>query len=155
MQGQYVKTRLSGAPVILLKPQTFMNRSGGCVRQFVDYFGVKEEHLLVIHDDIDLPCGRIKAVAKGGAGGHNGIKSIIQHLGSTEFSRMKIGVGRPGAEGGAVSEQQPVDKYVLSGFPQQDQAQISERYDDIEEGLELFIGQDIQACMNFINRRGR
>lgn len=153
MQGLYAKARCCGESVILLKPQTYMNRSGSCVRQFVDYFDVEEDHILVLHDDIDLPCGRIKAVAKGGAGGHNGIKSIIQHMGSREFSRMKIGVGRP--ETGGDTSQQPVDKYVLSGFPKKEQTQIRQRFDDIEEGVELFIRQDIQSCMNFINRHPR
>jgi len=153
MQGLYAKARCNDAPVILLKPQTFMNRSGVCVRQFVDYFCVEADHVLVLHDDIDLPCGRIKAVAKGGAGGHNGIKSIIQHMGSKEFSRMKIGVGRPETRGEA--SQQPVDKYVLSGFPKDEQIRIRQRFDDIEEGVELFIRQNIQACMNFINRHPR
>ena len=110
MQGLCGQHRAHGSHLLLVKPQTFMNRSGEWVRSFLEYYKISKEQLLVLHDDIDLSLGRIKMVSRGGAGGHNGIRSIIQHLGTQNFSRMKIGIGRP-----PVNEQgggQPVDQFA-------------------------------------------
>ena len=84
-----------GNPIVLLCPLTFMNRSGESVRDCIHHYGLKIDRLLIIHDDLDLPMGRIKVVRDGGAGGHKGVSSIIHLLGSSEFSRVKIGIGRP------------------------------------------------------------
>ncbi len=151
MQGLYCRHRLDGHQVLFLKPQTYMNKSGECVRRFIDYFNVSLGNVLVIHDDIDLTFGRVKAVAKGGAGGHNGIRSIANHLHSTSFSRLKIGVGRPGIHDGGVG--QPVDKYVLANFSRQEMTVISEITDLVNDAVCYFIKQDINACMNAINGR--
>ncbi|MBM9510846.1 aminoacyl-tRNA hydrolase [Desulfogranum marinum] len=153
MQGRYCKHRIATNQVLFLLPQTYMNLSGACVRQFVDYFNVPLQNLLVIHDDIDLPCGRIKVVAKGGAGGHNGIKSIAQHLGSTAISRIKFGVGRPTIESGV--EKQPVDKYVLSGFSKSEQKIIDDRASIVVDAVDIFLKQGIGPCMNLINCRAK
>lgn len=149
MQGLYGTHRLMGKQVVFLQPQTYMNRSGGCVRQFVDYFDIPLAHLLVVHDDIDLDCGRIKVVARGGAGGHNGIRSIGQHMGTLDISRIKVGVGRPGD--GKSNTRQPVDRYVLSDFTSQELSLIEERSAIVEEAVEVFLEQGIAACMNVIN----
>lgn len=149
MQGRFCAFRCHGSPVMLLQPQTYMNRSGECVRRFVDYYKVETENILILHDDIDLPFGRIKAVAGGGAGGHNGIKSIINHLGTNKLPRLKIGVGRPSAANG--NENQPVDKYVLSKFTVTEQQELDEQADLVERAIEVFIRQGISACMNAIN----
>jgi PTH1 family peptidyl-tRNA hydrolase len=151
MQGRYCKHRIATNQVLFLLPQTFMNLSGVCVRQFVDYFNVPLENILIIHDDIDLSCGRIKVVAKGGAGGHNGIKSIVQHLGAKAISRIKIGVGRPKADDGV--ERQPVDRYVLSGFSQHERNIIDDRASIIDDAVKIFLEQGIGPCMNLINCR--
>jgi PTH1 family peptidyl-tRNA hydrolase len=95
MQGIFGSIRLSDRKVYLVKPQTYMNRSGECVAQFSRYFDIAPENILVVHDDLDLNPGRIKIVSGGGAGGHNGIRSTIKHLGTDRFARLKIGIGRP------------------------------------------------------------
>lgn len=149
MQGTYCTLRCCGAQLLLLQPQTYMNRSGECVRRFVDYYKVKPGNILVLHDDIDMPYGRIKAVAGGGAGGHNGIKSIISHLGTNAFARLKIGVGRPSTETG--NEKQPVNKYVLSRFSEDELAGLDSQADIVSRAVEVFVEQGISACMNTIN----
>ena len=95
LQGLYGQGRLAGNQVYAVKPQTYMNRSGQCVRAFLDYFDIAAEHLLVLHDDLDLAEGRIKVARGGGAGGHNGVRSLIEHLGTRDFARIRIGIGRP------------------------------------------------------------
>ncbi len=126
-----------------------MNRSGEAVVRFMDYFQVKPDHLVVLHDDIDLPFGRVKVAAKGGAGGHNGIRSIIRHIGGTEFCRIKIGVGRPGVEGDGRG--MPVDKYVLSCFAPVEQALLAKVCARIGDAVEIMVQKGLAACMNEIN----
>jgi PTH1 family peptidyl-tRNA hydrolase len=87
--------RVAGERVLLLKPQTFMNNSGEAVREALSFYKLPAERLLVLYDDISLPCGRLRVRPKGSDGGHNGIKSILSHVGSDEFPRVKIGVGSP------------------------------------------------------------
>lgn len=99
--------------VILVKPQTFMNDSGRAVRPLMDYYRIDLSDLVVIYDDMDLEIGRLRLRAKGSAGGHNGIKSLIQHLGTSEFARIRIGIGRPLAG-------QTVIAHVLSSFAKKD-----------------------------------
>ncbi len=151
MQGFYCQGRAWGGQIFLLKPQTYMNRSGECVRSFLDYFKIPPEHLLVLHDDIDLAAGRIKLVARGGAGGHNGIRSIIQHLGTQDFARMKIGIGRP--QTSAEVKGQPVDQFVLSRFTGDEQLLFAQRKSLVAEASELFAREGIDICMNRINGR--
>ncbi|MDD2467353.1 MAG: aminoacyl-tRNA hydrolase, partial [Desulfobulbus sp.] len=128
-----------------------MNRSGQSVRAFIDYFKISLTRVLVLHDDIDLGAGRIKVVGKGGAGGHNGIRSIAQHLGTSDFARMKIGVGRP-----VLNDQgqgQPVDQFVLSRMGADEIDLFEKRQNIVEEAVELFICNGIDRCMNRINGR--
>jgi peptidyl-tRNA hydrolase, PTH1 family len=151
MQGLYCQGLAFGAQLFFLKPQTYMNRSGECVRSFIDYFKIPKEHLLVLHDDIDLQVGRIKMVRKGGAGGHNGIRSIIQHIGTQDFARMKIGIGRPvlTSEGSG----QPVDQFVLSRINDDELSVFEQRTALVEEAVSLFVNVGIEVCMNRINGR--
>ena len=92
-KGLYGKGIIAGEKVILLKPQTFMNLSGESVREAADFYKVDPEHIIVIYDDISLDVGQLRIRKKGSAGGHNGIKNIIAHLGTQEFPRIKVGVG--------------------------------------------------------------
>ncbi|MGO3732436.1 MAG: aminoacyl-tRNA hydrolase [Vagococcus sp.] len=101
---------VNGEKIILAKPQTFMNESGRSIRPLMDYYAIDVEDMLVIYDDLDLPIGKIRLRQKGSAGGHNGIKSLIAHIGTTEFNRIKVGIDRP-------SRSQEVVSYVLSTFP--------------------------------------
>ncbi|MER2295074.1 MAG: aminoacyl-tRNA hydrolase [Desemzia incerta] len=97
---------------LFIKPQTFMNESGRAVRPLMDYYNIDTKDLLVIYDDLDLPVGKVRLRQKGSAGGHNGIKSIIQHIGTQDFNRIRIGIDRP-------YPKQTVVQHVLSGFPKE------------------------------------
>ena len=150
-QGVYCRDHLAGFRILLVKPQTFMNKSGECVARFADFYKIQPANILVVHDDLDLPSGRIKVVAGGGAGGHNGIRSIISHLGTPDFARLKLGIGRP--ERNEQGQGGPVDRYVLAGFSDAQFALFNERLPLVKEAIELFIEQGIDTCMNRINGR--
>lgn len=109
--------------VILIKPQTYMNLSGESVRPWMDYYNLTEEDIVVVYDDMDLPVGKIRLRQQGGHGGHNGIKSLIQHLGTKQFNRIRIGVGRP-------YPGQDVISHVLSSFSK-------ETVDDMKEAVHV------------------
>jgi len=151
MQGHHGIVRMSGKRVILLKPQTFMNRSGECLIRYVRYFDIVPGNILVIHDDLDLESGRVKMVAGGGAGGHKGIQSAISHLGSSEFCRMKIGIGRPDTVDSRSAT--PVEKYVLSRFTDEQWQVLQENLNTVAQGIRLFISQGVNAAMNSVNTK--
>ena len=109
--GELGELRLDGERVSLLKPQTYMNESGRSVGAAARFFKVSPERLLVVHDEVDLEAGRLQARAGGGLAGHNGLRSIAQHLGTQEFLRLRVGVGRP--ERG---DPRPVADFLLSPF---------------------------------------
>lgn len=151
MQGEYSSVRLSGAQVILLKPRNFMNRSGECVAFFARYFDIASPDMLVIHDDLDLTPGRVKIVAGGGAGGHNGIRSLMRHLGTGDFARLKIGIGHPRDLGETAA--MPVERFVLSRFPDDQWRLLQNNLALIAEGIQIFISRGIEAAMNRVNRK--
>lgn len=107
-KGLYTKINIAGENVILLKPQTFMNLSGECVREVIDFYKIDIEDILVVYDDLDLDVGKIRFKAKSSSGGHNGIKSIQQHLNTENFKRLKFGISR--------DSNIPVVKYVVGKF---------------------------------------
>ena len=135
--GSLAEVRLGGLRLALLKPETYMNDSGRSVGAAVRFFKVEPEQVLVVHDDVDLEAGRLQARAGGGLAGHNGLRSLAQHLGSQDFLRLRIGVGRPGR-----GDPRPVADWVLSPFaPDEDaEALISRGADAVEtiaqDGLE-------------------
>lgn len=133
----------------LVKPQTFMNLSGKAVAEFANFYKIPITNIIVIHDDLDMHPGRLKLVRGGGAGGHNGIRSIAQSLGSSDFFRLKIGIGRPGK--GDVHPDFPVDKYVLSPMSQEEFDLLHERITSIEEGLRFFVKEGSARAMSLIN----
>ncbi len=135
--------------VHLIKPQTFMNLSGKAVVQYYRFFKISPDQLLVIHDDLDMNSGRIKLVKGGGAGGHNGIKSLVDSLGINEFYRLKIGIGRPGK--GGIHPEFPVEKYVLSDFDEGERALMSMRNSSIEEGIRFFLQDIPEKAMGLLN----
>lgn len=151
MQGCFCQGRSLGVQLFLLKPQTYMNRSGECVRRFLDYYKIPINHLLVFHDDIDLQMGRIKLISKGGAGGHNGIRSIIQHVGTQDFSRIKIGIGRPQLD--SDGRGQTVEQFVLSEMTHEELSLFKQRQACMEEAVTLFVQKGIQEAMSKINGR--
>jgi peptidyl-tRNA hydrolase, PTH1 family len=109
--GRVAETRIAGARVALLQPETYMNQSGRSISSAARFFKVAPENVLVVHDDVDLEVGRLQARLGGGLAGHNGLRSIAQVLGTPEFLRLRVGVGRP--ERG---DRRPVADYVLSPF---------------------------------------
>lgn len=133
----------------LVKPMTYMNLSGKSVFRFIDFFKVPRENVLVVHDDLDMKLGRLKLVKGGGAGGHNGIRSIIASTGSADFYRLKIGIGRPGF--GDVPEKMPVDRFVLTAFGATELTVIKERIDAILQGLDYFFAGEPARAMGFLN----
>ena len=151
MQGLYCSARLSGKKVLLLKPMTYMNRSGDCVLSFARYFDVNVDNILVVHDDLDLDNGRIKMVSSGGAGGHNGIRSLVNQLGTKDFARFKIGIGHPRNHEETVSI--PVERFVLSGFTALQLDVFQDNLDRIVKGINLFIEQGVKTAMNSVNAK--
>jgi peptidyl-tRNA hydrolase, PTH1 family len=135
--GSLTEVRLGDARLALLKPETYMNESGRSVGAAARFFKVEPEQLLVVHDDVDLDPGRLQARSGGGLAGHNGLRSLARDLGSQEFLRLRIGVGRPGR-----GDPRSVSDWVLSGFaPEEDvEALVSRSVDAVEslvtEGLE-------------------
>jgi PTH1 family peptidyl-tRNA hydrolase len=135
--GSLAEVRLGDLKLALLKPETYMNDSGVSVGAAARFYKVAPEHLLVVHDDVDLEPGRLQARAGGGLAGHNGLRSLAQHLGSQEFERLRIGVGRPGR-----GDRRSVSDWVLSGFAPEDdlEALVARSADAVEaiaaEGLE-------------------
>jgi PTH1 family peptidyl-tRNA hydrolase len=135
--GSLSEVRLGDARVALLKPETYMNESGRSLGAAARFFKVQPEQVLVVHDDVDLETGRLQARAGGGLAGHNGLRSLAQHLGSQDFLRVRIGVGRPGR-----GDPRSVADWVLSAFAAEDdpEALVSRSADAVEtivsDGLE-------------------
>jgi len=148
-ESEYCRASLWNARVFFVKPQTFMNLSGKAVACFADFFKIPSSHILIIHDDLDMHPGRVKLVAGGGPGGHNGIRSLIQHLGTRDFFRLKYGVGRPGQNG--VHAEMPVDRFVLAPLSEGEQALLDKRLTVLGEGLESFVSSGSQQAMNIVN----
>jgi PTH1 family peptidyl-tRNA hydrolase len=131
------------AKVLLLKPDTFMNLSGRAVRQAVDFYQIELSEMLMVCDDINLPLGKLRFRARGTAGGHNGLRDIQAHLGTTEYARLRIGVDAP-PEDGAVD-------HVLGRFRPTERPVIEAAIQDAVQGVVLWVNQGIAACMNQYN----
>ncbi len=141
------KGMIAGQKVILAKPQTYMNLSGESIRSLLDYYKVDEEHeLLVIYDDVSLGVGQLRIRAKGSAGGHNGIKNIIAHLGGQVFPRIKIGVGEK-------PPKYDLADYVLGHFSKAEKVLMDEGYDNAARAVEMIVSGDIEGAMNEYNRK--
>ena len=135
---------IGGQKVMLAQPQTFMNLSGESIRALLDYYKTDREKLIIIYDDISLPVGQVRVRPKGSAGGHNGIKNIIQHLGTEEFARIRIGVGAK-PEGGDLV------KHVLGRFSREEDGMIRDVFALAEEALLTIMNEDVAAAMNQVN----
>ena len=144
-KGLCGKGILAGQKVILLKPQTYMNLSGESVRELVDYYKIDpESELIVIYDDINLAPGRLRIREKGSAGGHNGIKNIISHLGTQVFPRIRIGVGEK-PKGWDLAD------YVLGRFAKDEEHVIREALDNAAEACGIIVDDEIRTAMNKFN----
>ena len=138
---------IDGQKVILAKPQTYMNLSGESIRSLVDYYKIDEENeLLVVYDDISLDVGRLRIRAKGSAGGHNGIKNIIAHLGTQVFPRIKVGVGEK-PKGYDLAD------YVLGHFSKAERERMEEGYDHAVRAAEMIVSGQLNEAMNEFNRK--
>lgn len=138
------KGLIEGQKVMLAQPQTYMNLSGESVRALMDYYKLELEDLIVIYDDISLEVGQIRVRPKGSAGGHNGIKNIIQHIGTQEFARIKIGVGAK-PEGGDLV------KHVLGRFSKEEDEMIRDIFAMADEAVAAMLNEGIPAAMNLVN----
>ncbi len=144
--GELAETRLEGSRIALLKPQTYMNESGRSVGAAARFFKVDPEALLVLHDEVDLEPGRLQARLGGGLAGHNGLRSVAQHLGTPDFARLRIGVGRP--ERG---DPRPVADFVLSTFaPEEDGDALVSRAAD---AVETLVVEGLEAAQQKFNER--
>ncbi len=135
--------KIVGVGVVLARPLTYMNLSGLAVRQLVNFYKLSLEDILVIYDDLDLPLGTIRLRPEGGSGGHKGMRSMIEALGSRAFPRLRVGIGRPPGND-AVS-------YVLSDFTADEQITLESVYEKVVAAVDLFLKQGIEAAMNKYN----
>ncbi|OGP54127.1 MAG: aminoacyl-tRNA hydrolase [Deltaproteobacteria bacterium RBG_13_52_11] len=142
--AQIGEGRVGRQKVVVAKPLTYMNKSGVAVKKLIAELGVSLDHLVVVHDDLDLACGRIKIKKKGGHGGHKGVQSIIELLGSAGFLRVKVGIDKPrGHEEGA--------DYVLSPFTAEERALVKESVEQAVEAIEAIIVSGKDKAMNKYN----
>lgn len=138
---------IGGQKVILVKPQTYMNLSGESVRSVLEFYKVDvETELLVIFDDVSLDVGQLRIRKKGSAGGHNGIKNIIQHLGTNVFHRIKVGVGEKPKDYDLVD-------YVLGHFSKVEKEQMEEGYERAVNAVEMMLQGEVDAAMNEFNKK--
>lgn len=136
--------RLGGEKILLVKPQTYMNDSGRAIGLLMNWYKLLPEQLIVVHDDMDIPAGTIRIRKKGSAGGHNGIKSILAHLGDEHFSRVRIGIGRPLPGWTVVS-------HVLAPFPDTEVPKIREAIEYLLPAVECMVTEDTDKAMNLYN----
>jgi PTH1 family peptidyl-tRNA hydrolase len=140
----FVAKRFGATPVLLAKPLTFMNRSGDVVASLARYFDVAFTDLLVVVDDVDLPFGRLRARARGSAGTHNGLRSVVDRLGTVEFPRLRLGVGRGDAR-------RDLADHVLSTFEPAERAELESFIARAADAAEMFAADDILKVMNAYN----
>ncbi len=145
-QGEVGRTAVNGRELWLLKPLTFMNHSGACVRAFSHYYKLAPAQILVVHDEVDLPPGAVRLKLGGGTAGHNGLEDIVAKLGSRDFVRLRIGVGHPGTSRQVVS-------YVLSRAPLAEQQAIDAAIARALELLPDIVHGEYQRVMNVLHKK--
>ena len=145
MNGLYAETMIQKEKVILLKPQSYMNLSGTVVKNYVQFYKIPIENILVIQDDLDMPTGKIKLKQGSSSGGHNGIKNIIEQLGTKNFKRLKIGI----------SNNKNIDTadYVLGKFNKEEQSILNDLNEKVSNILEEFITIPFEQLMNRYNQK--
>lgn len=137
---------IEGQKVVLMKPQTFMNLSGESIRAAVDFYKVDPEDIIIIYDDISLEPGQLRIRLKGSAGGHNGIKNIIAHLGTQEFPRIKVGIG-------AKPPRMDLADYVLSRFSRGEQKLMEDAFQEAAEAAVMMMTDGAERAMNHFNTK--
>lgn len=144
---------VAGKKVILAKPQTYVNLSGQSVSRLIRKFNLSPDNLLVIHDDLDLPLGKIRIRQGGSSGGHKGVDSIIACLESQDFTRIRVGIGRPIIVGGSgkPSEEDDIVAYVLSDFTPEEKQGIAQVMPRVSEAIFCLLTEGLMAAMNKYN----
>jgi PTH1 family peptidyl-tRNA hydrolase len=140
--------RIGEQRVLFVKPQTFMNLSGQSIRQVIDFYQNTTDDLLVVHDDLDLPFGTLRIKVGGGDGGHNGIRSLIEHLGDGTFTRVRLGIGKPAFK-------EDTERFVLQPFPKADLEQLAEIVRTACEAVRDIFASGVRPAMNRFNIRER
>ncbi len=148
-KSKYAEFRLGFEKVIVAMPQTYMNLSGEAAQEIASFYKIPNENIIVIYDDISLPIGKLRIRAKGSAGGHNGIKSIISHLSTDVFPRIKIGIGAP------QNEDYDLADYVLGKFSKDETNLLMQTIDDAVSATECIIKSGIDKSMNMYNKNNK
>ena len=143
--AMYVETTINNEKVIFIKPTTYMNNSGIAVRAFLDFYKLNAQDILVISDDLDLDLGKFRLRRNGSSGGHNGLKSIISHLGTDGFKRLRVGIS---------NDKDDVINYVLSKFSKKELNEIDTMFDTLVNVLDDYFVMDFTSLMSKYNRKG-
>lgn len=143
-KANYAIEHIAGEKVLIVEPQTYMNLSGEAVRPLLDFYNIDVDDILVVYDDLDLPVGKIRLRQKGGHGGHNGIRSLIEHLGTKEFKRIRLGIGRP-------ETAQAIVDYVLRPFDKEQAEDLKISVLDAADAAEEWFKTDFIEVMNKYN----
>ena len=142
--GLYGTTIINNEKVILVKPQTFMNLSGECIREFINFYKIDIDKFIVIYDDIDLKPGTVKVRKKGGPGTHNGMKSVVQNVTNTEFPRVRVGIGQPKHKGDLIN-------YVIGHIPEEERKILDNATTIAKDAVLEILKNGIDNAMNKIN----
>lgn len=145
--AELAMTSVDSEPLVLLKPLTFMNRSGESVRKVMSFFKIAVPDALVVHDELDLPLGSIKLKRGGGEAGHNGLKSVSAELGTRDYVRLRVGVGRP-----ALGE---VSDFLLSPLPSAAATELEASFDEARAAIDLWVRHGVERAMNLVNRKAQ
>lgn len=145
MRALVATGRLAGVPVVVAKPATFMNDSGVAVRALMDFHSIAADHVVVIHDELDLPYGHLRLKCGGGDNGHNGLRSIRAHLGHGDVHRLRFGIGRPPG-------QQDPASFVLRPWSREEAKDLGVAIEEAADAVELLITRGLEAAQNHYNR---
>jgi PTH1 family peptidyl-tRNA hydrolase len=145
---------IAGCEVLLARPSTYVNLSGEAIACLLDKFRAKPADLIVIHDDLDLPVGRIRLRLGGKSGGHRGIRSAIDCLGSPDFNRVRLGISRPANSGSRHGDGDEIVDYVLGDFPADEADIIKTAVANVAEAVECLLADGLETAMNRFNKRG-
>lgn len=146
-QGEICRVTMAGDEITLLKPMTYMNRSGLAIRSLADYLKVQPSQIMVVHDELDLPVGEARFKLGGGAGGHNGLRDTITHLGP-DFWRLRLGIGHPG-------DKSEVIDYVLRRAPKDEEEQVLAVVASAVDALDVFVDKGSERAMNWLHGNKR
>lgn len=150
-RGQKKGNRPRGQKIRLLKPLTYMNLSGQAIRAATDWYKIPAESVLIVYDDMDLPIGKLRMRLAGSAGGHNGMKSTISHLGTDKFPRLRIGIGKP--QNDAAKNEKDTISFVLGKFSSEESQLVEKVLKLVVEAVELSLHQGVEKAMSLYNSR--